>query len=212
MQRAPLGDVLTVVQAKRYAPRRKVGQTEVAALYGAARLENAGKALFVTTSTYAPVSQRWAARTNGYLELADAENVVRWCAKATEGIIADKSSLVSPQHVTRLISDVAGRIDPRIVHASGGWNITDNWFALVLKESKHAAFLMELPKAILAHDGYGQMGTHAPHFDASTIDYFNSDNVWRAKRFEEDGRAAYWDGKRLYYTWDGAPCYFNLYD
>lgn len=212
VQRAPLGDVLTVIQAKRYAPKRKVGQTEVAALYGAGRLENAGKALFVTTSTYAPVSHRWAARTNGYLALADAEDVVRWCAKATAGIIADKSSLVSPQHVTRLISEVAGRIDPRIVHASGGWNITDNWFALVLKESKHAALLMGLPKAILTHDGYKQMGTHIPQLDASTIEYFNSDHVWRAKRFEEDGRVRYWDGKRLYHPWDGIPCYFNLCD
>lgn len=212
VQRAPLGDLLTVVQAKRYAPKRKVGQTEVAALYGVARLENAGKGLFVTTSTYAPVSQRWAERTNGYLELADAEDVVRWCAKATAGVIADKSSLVSPEHVTRLISDVAGRIDPRIVRASGGWNITDNWFALVLKESKHAALLMRLPKVILIHDGYEQKGTHVPQLNASVIDYFTPENVWRAKRFQRDGGVHYWDGERLYCPWDGAPCYFNLCD
>jgi hypothetical protein len=212
VQRAPLGDVLTVVQAKRYAPKRKVGQTEVAALYGAGHLENAGRALFVTTSTYAPVSRRWAARTSGYLELADAEDVVRWCAKATAGVIADKSSLVSPDHVTRLISDVAKRIDSRVIHASGGWNITDNWFALVLKESRHAALLMRLPKFVLTHDGYGQMGTHVPQLDASTLDYFTSDNVWRAKRLNKDGRVSYWDGERLYHAWDGLPCNFNLCD
>ncbi len=212
VQRAPLGDVLTLVQAKRYAPDRKIGHTEVAALYGVSRLEKADRALFVTTSAYAPVSQRWAARTGGYLELAEAEDVVRWCAKASAGVIADKSSLVSSQHVARLITDVAGRADPRIVHASGGWNITTNWFALVLKETKHAALLMGVPETILTHDGYKQRGTCAPSLDAATISHFSSDNVWRAKRIKDDGRVRYWDGERSYRPWDGAPCYFDLCD
>ncbi len=212
VQRAPLGHVLTLVQAKRYAPKRKVGQTEVAALYGVGRLEKANKTLFVTTSSYAPVSQRWAARTSGYLELAAAEDVAQWCAKASKGIIADKCSLIAPSYVARLISDVAGRTDPRIVHASGGWNMTDNWFALVLKETKHAALLMGLPKAILTHDGYGQRGTHIPKLDAATISYFTFDKVWRVTRAKEGGRVRYWDGSRLYYPWNGVPCHFNLSD
>ena len=212
VQRAPLGDVLTLVQAKRYAPDRKIGQTEVAALYGVGRLEKADSALFVTTSAYAPVSQRWAARTDGYLKLAAAEDVVQWCARASAGVIADKSSLVSPQHVARVISDVTGRVDPRIIHASGGWNITTNWFALVLKETKHAALLMGLPNVILTHDGYGQRGTHIPRLDAATVSHFSADNVWRAKRIEKDGRIRYWDGSRGYSPWDGAPCYFDLND
>jgi hypothetical protein len=46
--RDPIGDVLTVVQAKKYAQNRKIGQTEVAALFGVSVVEKAQKALFVT--------------------------------------------------------------------------------------------------------------------------------------------------------------------
>ena len=212
VQRAPMGDVLTLVQAKCYAPHRKIGQTDVAALYGVGKLEQADKTLFVTTSSYAPVSQHWAARTGGYIELAAAEDVVQWCSKATAGVIADKSLLMSSQYVERLIYDVAGRVDSRIVHASGGWNITDNWFALVFKESNHAALLMGLPNSILAHDGYEQRGTHVPKLDETTITHFTADTVWRAKRITEDGDVTYWDGKRLYSPWNGVPCHFDLCD
>lgn len=212
IQRAPLGDMLTLVQAKRYAPNNKIGQTDVAALYGVGQLERADGGLFVTTSSYAPVSQRWAARTRGYLKLAGAEDVVKWCANASDGIIADKSSLVSATSVDRLISEVAGRADPRIVHASGGWNITDNWFALVLKETNHAALLMGLSSTVLTHDGYGQAGTHLPILNASTIGKLSPSNVRRAKRTNENGRVRYWDGSRLYQPWDGNPCHFNICD
>lgn len=212
VQRAPLGDVLTLVQAKRYAPNRKINQTEVAALYGAGHLEKANNTLFVTTSTYAPVSRRWAARTGGYVQLAEAADVVRWCAKASAGVIADKSALVSPQHVERLLLDVAARPDARIVHASGGWNITDNRFALVLKETKYAALLMGLEKSMLTHDGYGQRGTHVPKLDSASISRLTPDNVWRAKRKADEYGVRYWDGHRGYRPWNGQPCYFDLCD
>jgi hypothetical protein len=212
LQRAPLGDVMTLVQAKRYAPHRKIGQTEVAALYGVGQLERADKALFVTTSTYAPVSKRWAARTDGYLDLAAGEQVVEWCARASAGVIADKASLVSAQHVMRLISEVADRVDPRIVHASGGWNRTDNWFALVLKETKHAALLMNLQSVVLNHDGYGQRGTHIPKLDAATISMFSRENVFRVKKIIGSDRINYWDGRHVYGIWDGSPREFDYYD
>jgi restriction system protein len=90
-----------------------------------------------------------------------------------------------------------------------------SWSEAECEESLSAGdrpLLMRLPKAILAHDGYEQMGTHVPQLSASGIDYFNSENVLRAKRFDKDGRVSYWDGERLYHAWDGAPCYFNLCD
>ncbi|MDQ8699271.1 restriction endonuclease [Hyphomicrobium sp. LHD-15] len=212
IQRAPLGDILTIVQAKRYASHRKIGQTDVAALYGVGKVENADRTLFVTSSSYAPVSKRWAARTGGYVELAEAADVVNWCSRAAHGIIADKSSLVSLGSVEKIVREVSTRLDYRLVHASGGWNITDNWFALVLKETKHAALLMKVPKEVLSHDGYGQRGTHVPKLDGSTLALFGADNVWRAKRSEENGRVTYWDGERLYSAWNGEPCHFDYCD
>lgn len=212
IQRAPLGDILTVVQAKRYAPHRKIDHTEVAALFGVGHFEKANRSLFVTTSSYAPVAKSWAARTNGFLELAGAEEVVKWCATASAGVIADKSSLVSPTHVSRLIEDLARTPDARIVHASGGYNMTDNWFAIVLKETKHAALLMAIPAAILSHDGYEQRGTHIPLLDATTITRFSPETVWRARRTNDKYGVSYWDGNRLYQPWDGKPCRFDFCD
>ena len=212
VQRSPLGDVLTFVQAKRYRQDRSVKLPEVQALYGAARLDRADNALFVTTSDYAPAPQRWASRTDGYMQLAAADEVVRWCAGAEGGVIADRASLVARDRVAQLLHAAARGQVSLILQASGGWNITDNWFALLLKETKHAALLMSLPKAILDHDGYEQVGRHVPKLDPSTIDFFRSENVWRARRSTRDGRIHHWDGRRLWEAWDGAPRNFNLMD
>ena len=213
VQRAPLGDILTIVQAKRYAAHRKVGQTEVAALYGIGRLEGASNTLFVTSSSYAPISKRWAARTSGFVDLAEAKDVIDWCGQASHGIITDKSKLISASNVMKLIADVATRRkDRRLLHASGGWNITDNWFALVIKETRHAALILRVPKQVLDHDGYGQRGTHVPRLDASTMSHFGSDGVLRVNRSVDGDRVRYWDGDRLYTAWNGKPCGFDLCD
>lgn len=212
VQRSPLGDVLTFVQAKRYRQDRSVKLLEVQALFGAAHLDRADNALFVTTSDYAPAPKRWAARTAGYMRLAAVDEVVRWCAGAEGGVIADRTSLVARERVAQLIYAAARGQRGLILHASGGWNITDNWFALLLKETRHASLLMSVPKAILDHDGYEQIGRHVPKLDLSTIDYFQSDTVWRASRATGDCGIQYWDGHRLWRAWDGAPCHFNLMD
>ncbi|WP_026621592.1 hypothetical protein M728_005179 (plasmid) [Ensifer sp. WSM1721] len=211
-QRDPIGDILTVVQAKRYAVGNKIDLTNVAALYGISLAERAHRALFVTTSSYLPVARRFAARFPNSIELAEREDVVNWCARATNGIIADKSTLVSPMSVQRLISEVAGRRDPRILHANHGYNVTMNSFALIIKETKHAALVMALRNQTVADDGYGQRGAQVPQFDASTIDNLNGELVWRAKRKVADGRASYWDGSKLYFAWNGEPEDFDLYD
>ncbi len=212
-QEDPLGDVLTVVQAKKYAPHRQIGQPDVAALYGVANVENASKALFVTTSDYAPVAKRFAARTSGVLELAEKEVIVDWCGKATNGIIADKSSLLSPQRVGALIAQLSRNPNSRIVHASWGYNMTHNCFAVVVKESKHAALLMGLRNQTISDDGFGQIGTEAPILDPHLSEYLlNSENVWRAKRSEDNGRISYWDGRQIYTEWNGQPMSFNYMD
>lgn len=54
LQRDPLGDILTLVQAKRYAPKHKINMSAVAALHGVADVEAAQKSIFVTTSNYLP--------------------------------------------------------------------------------------------------------------------------------------------------------------
>ena len=212
-QEDPLGDVLTVVQAKKYAPHRNIGQTDVAALYGVSVVENANKALFVTTSNYAPVAKRFAARTSGVLELAEKETIIDWCSKATAGVIADKSSLLSKKSIETIIARLSKQKDHRIVHATWGYDMIHNNFAIVVKESKHAALLMGLTNQTLNDDGYGQRGNEIPILDPNlTKSLLNSNNVWRAKRREEDGYISYWDGKHLFSVWNGKPVNFDYVD
>ncbi|MCW0018956.1 restriction endonuclease [Rhizobium sp. BT-226] len=211
-QRDPIGDILTIVQAKRYAVGNKIDLTNVAALYGIGIAEGAAKSMFVTTSSYLPVARRFAARFPNSIELAERKDVVDWCARATEGIVADKSTLVSTEAVGRIISEVANRRDPRVLHASFGHNVIMNNFALVIKETKHAALLMGLGNHTVSDDGYGQRGAEIPLFQPSTISRLKGDLVWRAKRKSDDGRVSYWDGSNLYYPWSGEPETFDLYD
>lgn len=211
-QRDPIGDVLTLVQAKRYAPGNKIDRTEVAALHSIVNDESANRGLFVTTSSYQPAARSFAARKGSALKLAERADIVNWCGHASAGVIADKSTLVARASVKRLIAEVAGRKDPRVLHAHWGASMLINDFALLVKETKHAALLMRLDARTISDDGYGQRGTEVPKFDGATIARLNGEMVWRAKRSEDRGRISYWDGSRLFHPWSGDPEYFDHAD
>ncbi|WP_128931674.1 restriction endonuclease [Bradyrhizobium zhanjiangense] len=212
LQRDPIGDVMTLVQAKRYAPHSNIRLDAVAALHGIATVEGAQKSLFVTTSAYEPVAKRFAARTSGAMELATSRDVAQWCEAASAGIIADKSGLVSRAHVGRVITEVSGVLDSRVVHATFGYDMSLNSFALVIKETKHAALLMALPKMIVSHDGYEQTGYEGPVLDDTAMVMQKEDTVWRTRRTLADGMVSYWDGSKFYRPWNGRPAFFSLAD
>lgn len=212
IQRDPLGDILTLVQAKKYAPNRKIKLEAVQALHGAANIEKAGRTIFVTTSGYEPVARRWAARTSGRMQLATSEDVVAWCACATETIIRDKSSLVTKDRVSQILRNSQGTERNRVVHARTGFGMITNQFALVIKESNHAALLMALPSKAISDDGYGQRGLGIPVLDGTALSKLRGDSVWRVKRKIYDGRVHYWDGRNLYDIWDGVAAPFDLCD
>jgi hypothetical protein len=213
LQRAPLGDILTLVQVKKYAPKNRIGLQAVQALFGAAAAYGAQRSMFVTTSSYEPVARRFAARDTVALELYESNDVAAWCRTAKEGIIEDKSSLVAPASVERLLLEVAQGAHPRLVHAHTGATMVLNEFAVVLKETKHAALLMEIPRRVLSHDGSGQRGEEVPKLDASAMLGLKADTVWRAMRsVDEEGRVSYWDGRNLYGAWDGKPQHFDFCD
>ncbi|WP_167525438.1 restriction endonuclease [Roseomonas genomospecies 6] len=213
LQRDPIGDILTLVQAKKYAPKNRIGLEAVAALSGVAGVEKAQRSLFVTTSSYQPAAAKFAARTSGALELCTAADVAEWCKSARDGIIKDKSALVTPSAVERLLLDVHENTRPHVVQARCGFGMIYNKFALVLKETKHAALLMELPSRTVSDDGYGQRGTEIPLLDANALTMLKEDTVWRAKRStDKEGRTHYWDGQNGFWPWDGNPAYFDLCD
>jgi hypothetical protein len=103
--------------------------------------------------------------------------------------------------------------DRRVLHTTWGYNMTHNTFALVLKETKHAALLMSLPRRTVTHDGYGQRGMEVPSFGGDALGHHCAETVWRAKRvIYESGRVGYWDGRHLYNAWDGKAVPFDYMD
>ncbi len=212
-QEDPIGDVLTVVQAKKYAPHRKIDLTDVAAIHGIRDVENADRALFVTTSSYLPSAQKFSERTNNKLELAEKSHVINWCVQSHRGIIEDKSTLLSIENVRKILIEASSGRDLRIVHSTWGYNMTHNSFALVVKESRHAALLMGLRNEILSDDGYGLIGTEVPNLNPSLVPaLLISNNVWRAKRNVDNNSVSYWDGENLFSPWIGQPVSFNYMD
>lgn len=67
----PIGDILTLVQAKRYAGTRSIELEAVSALSGVVEDERANRGLLVTTSRFLPSSVSFAARQKGRVVLAE---------------------------------------------------------------------------------------------------------------------------------------------
>jgi hypothetical protein len=144
------------------------------------------------------------------LDLRTSDDVAEWCRTATAGIVRDKSTLVTPEHLRSILGQLRQGRDPRIVHAHTGYGNTTNAFALVLKETNHAALLMALPRIEISGDG--QMGWERPALDDRVFARLAADTVWRAKRIVDDGGISYWDGHHLFHAWDGQAAHFNNAD
>ena len=68
VQRDPIGDILTLVQVKKFT-RLSVGLQAVQALHGAKTAYDADKSMFVTTSDYQPCARQFAGRENVQMDL-----------------------------------------------------------------------------------------------------------------------------------------------
>src|SRR5262249_16037463 len=94
-----IGEVLTLVQAKRKGKRSPVSPDSVRALAGVMAVENANRSLLVTTSRFLPTSKKFAARMSNRLELITSSDVADWCKVAANRIVKDKSQLVSDDNI-----------------------------------------------------------------------------------------------------------------
>jgi hypothetical protein len=81
LQKDVIGEIITLVQAKRYKADAPIELDAVSALYGAVQVENAQRGLFVTTSRYLPSARQFANRVGGRLILAGPDEVAKWCAR-----------------------------------------------------------------------------------------------------------------------------------
>jgi hypothetical protein len=80
-QKDSIGEILTLVQAKKYSPDRPIRLEAVAALSAIVDKEKANRGLFVTTSRFLPQSSTFAAQSGFRLVLADSQDIAKWCAQ-----------------------------------------------------------------------------------------------------------------------------------
>ena len=213
IQRDPIGDILTLVQVKRYRPDRKIKLEAVQALHGAATADSAQRSMFVTTSAYLPSAEKFATRRNVPMTLHTSTDVQQWCVEACNGIVEDKRKLIGKEHVTCAI-DRARRDHRQILHSSGGYHMVTNRFAVVLKETRSAALLLDLKTRIIEHDGYKQRGREVPDLDSALplLSTISVNGIRRARRVGEGVSRRFWDCIDLYSPWDGRPAHFDHCD
>lgn len=79
IQKDSVGQILTLVQAKKYKKENPIRLEAVQALSAIVEFEKANRGLFVTTSRYLPGVEKWAAEQPTKLILAKSEDVAKWC-------------------------------------------------------------------------------------------------------------------------------------
>ena len=210
-----IGEVVTLVQAKRYATSNPIDLQAVQALSAAVEDERANQGLFITTSRYLPCAQRFAARQNRRIKLATSEDVKCWSSNAAERIIRDKSCLVKSEYLRNLLNlkSTSNMLEGKIFHATIYGRMILNSFAIVLRESKGAALLMKLPKTTKSEVLVGFRGYEIPDTGVAALDHLNEECVFRAKKkYKDNGELYLWGDLTLYSLWDGKPCYYDFLD
>jgi Restriction endonuclease len=202
---AVYGDQVTVVQAKRWS-ESPIGLEQVAALSGVMYDQDAERGIFVTTSRFLPVAQRFAARQQRKIQLTTSDDVAIWC-----DAIASKRS---PS--TRLGAAIRSfDIDPsKILCAQKGYTTTNNIFAYIVTESATAVRLAKLPtveppeyRSADGWQGYSipdlgrGLGAETPVFTARR----------KSKSFGE-GEFFWGDDGCYYESWDRQPKWYNHLD
>lgn len=212
LQRDPLGDIMTLVQAKCYRPDRKIRLEAVQALHGVATADEVAKTMFITTSGYSASAERFAARKNVPMTLYTSENVRHWCEEASHGIVEDKRKLVTDDSIRQAFREARGSHE-KMLHSSVGHTITANQFAVVLKETRTAALLLEVGARITDHDGHRQRGHEVPDADSiPVLSHVQRSAVRRARKIGERGERRFWDGRHFFSPWNGNPVYFDHCD
>jgi Restriction endonuclease len=205
-QEDPLGDLLTLVQVKRYAAHRPIILDAVAALEAHVNREGANSGLFITTSRYLPGVQKWASR-NRSLTLADSTDLQKWCVESAQEIRQARSRAMAMEAFQPLVREIReANSQSRLVVNNG----SHPSFCVVLRETQTGALLVHIPSTRVSGDS--NRGQVMPVLDGSVISDMPGGPVFRAIRKQSDHEIHYW-GKRTYYgVWDGRPCGYDHWD
>jgi len=207
-QSQSIPQIVTVVQAKRYATR-PIGLDTVAALFGIAVQQRAHKGILATTSRFLPGAKRFARSIPSGLEfpnieLVDSHRVGGWCADIAEELnsffqsgATPAPSIIGPECLIGLTG--------RIVVARWGVNMTSNYFAKIVADFPYEVILLPIDSEQVSGDG--QRGTEVAKDTGKPYPRFIA-----FKRTSTNGKLDFWGDGKLYFLWDGKPQYFDYLD
>lgn len=200
-QHKAIPEVVTLVQAKKY--KDPIGLGPVTSIFGIAAMERVPKALLATTSYFEPKARNWALSTEQEIdlpniELADASKIGEWCAEI--GLNLDQyfaKGLSAPPTIKEETGPLAGKI----VVAQGGYNCTNNYFAMVEAEFPYEAILRPLGSEMVSGDGTS--GSEMPSETARIL--------WTqgARLLALKEPLGLWAERKYFCPWDGKPQYFD---
>ena len=206
-QRDPLGDLLTLVQVKRYATNNPIKLDAVAALSAHVDRHNANRGLFITSSRYLPGVRKFAKQEGSRLILADAGDLTQWCHDSAHEMMTARNRAMAAQELVPLLQEIqALGVHPRLVVGDRRYPN----FCIVLRESRTSALLVHIPNIRISGDS--QMGQVLPVLNRGAQEAEHRDTVFRATRTDERGEIRYWGQRTLYYPWNGRPVAFDHWD
>lgn len=204
-----IGEVQTLVQAKRYAESHPIRLDAVAALSAVVDDANANRGLFVTTSRFLPGVKKFAARRGRRIQLADSTDVARWCRDVEEKVAKVRSipEIDGILQVAREGRNGTGLVG-RIVCARWGYNMIINDFAVIVRETPGAVLLAPIKSKVIEGS---QRGTEIADLEIRPARDDKSVIVARKKRSSANN-SHFWGGQRMYSLWDGTPQPFDYMD
>ena len=207
-QSDPIGDQLTLVQIKRYAPHRPVHLDAVAALEAHVNREGANRGLVVTSSRFLPGVHEFASLQQHRLRLAEKEDLQAWCAQAAKDQVSARNRVLALEELGPLMHELRNAVThPRLLVG----NRRSPSFAVVLRETRTSALLAHIPSRRVAGDE--MRGAIVPVIDGTIVkDYWIGLEVMRAQRKDRDERVSYWGHRTLYWPWDGKPYEYDHWD
>ena len=206
-QRDPIGDLLTLVQVKRYAPNNPIELEAVAALSAHVDRHQANRGLFITSSRYLPGVREFAQKAGSRLILADSSNLTKWCEDSAQKMVMARNRAVAMQELVPLLQGIQARGgDPRLVVGDQRYPC----FCVVLRESRTSALLARIPSVCIAGDIHA--GRVVPVMNMGADNSEHREAVFRATRSDDGSRVTYWGQRTLFSTWNGQPVNFSHWD
>lgn len=204
-----LGDITTLVQAKRYSKTNPVGLEAVQALSAAVEDERTNRGMLVTTSRFLPGASAFAARQNSRLLLKTSDDIVNWMCTASERMAARRSEACELNNIRRIVENSDATCVGRVFHSTWGYNMTINSFAICVLESPGAGVLLPLNNSTVQGNNF--QGAEIPNLRDDGLVLLKPDQAFTAKK--SLGEKMYFSaGGKYYYPWNQKPARFDYMD